>query len=1074
MQSALFRPEQSSSKPVAGRSRKIRPRATTISRPLTFNDAHSPALVLDHAPTPSDGFGIHVLQAKLTINEPGDQYEQEADRVAEQVMRMHEPAIRLQRKCGCGGSTANGQPCDECAGQSVQLKQPDVKQDSLPVRAPAVVNDVLRSSGYPLDGSTRAFMESRFRQDFGSVRLHTDTKAAESAQAVNALAYTVGHNMVFGAGQFAPDTERGRRLIAHELTHVVQQGNSQPDFKTLRVGSVNDPLERQAEHNATSLDITGASASVNVDGNTSGTLQRLHPAAAVALGAGAFVTGFGAAWGIDYLAMTRERAQRYARDLDTLYPGWLSALPDCPCTLPCETDNASWLRDTNPNLAHYHPGATYSCRSSATATGGSRHGQQCTYDSSRRLITSGAGAGTPDVYSPSWGILNIPYHTVYDVKTWQELGWATYNRYWRPNIGRGCETSLPAGAQRKLAVNTPGDRYEQEADSVAEQIMSMANPAIRLQRKCDGDSARGQHAISQMKEPVLQRFGAEEHRSLGNEASNTMIVNIGGTTPDTQFELQFGDVVALSADLFEPHELRRLAAIPGNRGTRVNTRDEIIYALHSVRASDPRFAAGGIWAGFTFPQAVMTAVNNRYQRLAAANTAHFAAPRGRDATGQPQPVSRAEGSAGMSYRDLHESAIITAYEAGRTQGTVSQAMGREAAAQHFLSDAFSAGHIRTPIGLIRDHWNSVYPLFWYNLRHKLALDTAIQINDQDNNLTTFVATVQMIYETIIQRVEAMVQHLPQVTLGDLLAKIFHDFDNAMGLSIGGGQMVWGDSNLDNPDPRNVTRRIAVAAMRAGIQDITEAFRIGQAATTLTYPNLFDTVRSATGAPAGRYVAETRLPQPDPSSPSHNWRAPNFESLWTRPMVGTTGPTVGSQITASLQPGREIRRQLDDLALQFDEVDSRWSGDLHPRRGYLQGFVIPLARNPYGGIHHIINWAPNYGLRGVDRDDISVVTGEELDRQRRLGGMTTIARARYIRELIDGSVGADEEALVVRIFETAPPTERPRIYQLVEGHPWTGNWIEGVFVSDDDIWNALNRPRLARLRTLINAGWSGRP
>jgi hypothetical protein len=419
-----------------------------------------------------------------------------------------------------------------------------------------------------------------------------------------------------------------------------------------------------------------------------------------------------------------------------------------------------------------------------------------------------------------------------------------------------------------------------------------------------------------------------------------------------------------------------------------------------------------------------------------------------------------------------------AYQAGINHGDISQAMAREAAAQHFLSDAFSAGHIRTPIGAIRDYWDGVYPLFWYNLRQKIALDTAIQINAQDTNVSTIVTSVQAIYEKIIAQVQALVKHLPKVTLGDLLGKLFHDFDNEMGLNIGGSQMVFGDSNLDKtsplPNTTNVTRALAVGAMRAGIQDIREAFSIGQTGIVLANQALYDGVRSATGAPAGAYVAETRLPKPDPSNAAQNWRAPSFETVWTQPMVGTAGPTVGDQITAGLQPGKGIRQQLDDLALQFDVIQHHRTGDVHPRRGYIDGFLLPLVAHPRESILSIINWAPNYGLRGGDRDDVSLATGEELYRQGDLPHMTTTARVAYISELIGGSVASDEEELVVRIFETADAAERPHIYELVEGHPWTGNWIEGVFVSDDEIWNALNRSRLARLRTLINKGWSGTP
>lgn len=92
-----------------------------------------------------------------------------------------------------------------------------------PTVAPSIVHDVLNSPGRPLDAATRAFMEPRFGHDFSRVRVHSGSMAEQSARDLNAHAYTVGHNIVFGAGRFAPGTQEGRRLIAHELTHVVQQ-----------------------------------------------------------------------------------------------------------------------------------------------------------------------------------------------------------------------------------------------------------------------------------------------------------------------------------------------------------------------------------------------------------------------------------------------------------------------------------------------------------------------------------------------------------------------------------------------------------------------------------------------------------------------------------------------------------------------------------------------------------------------------------------------------------------------------------------------------------------------------------
>ena len=156
------------------------------------------------------------VQAKLKIGQPGDQYEQEADRVAEQVMRMPEPQV--QRK-GC--SSCKGKEEDE--DKILQAKPAgSVGNASAQVDHPLIQN-VLSSPGQPLDAGTRSFMEPRFGQDFSGVRVHTGGQAAESARAVNARAYTVGRDVVFGKGQYAPGSDEGRRLMAHELVHVEQQ-----------------------------------------------------------------------------------------------------------------------------------------------------------------------------------------------------------------------------------------------------------------------------------------------------------------------------------------------------------------------------------------------------------------------------------------------------------------------------------------------------------------------------------------------------------------------------------------------------------------------------------------------------------------------------------------------------------------------------------------------------------------------------------------------------------------------------------------------------------------------------------
>ncbi|MGH9495665.1 MAG: DUF4157 domain-containing protein [Candidatus Sulfotelmatobacter sp.] len=119
--------------------------------------------------------------------------------------------------------------------------------------APPTAHEVLRSSGQPLDEKTRAFLEPRFGHNFGHVRVHADSRAAQSAQAVGASAYTVGRDIIFAPGQFAPHTISGQRLLAHELAHTIQQSGGASAGDKLRVSPQNDPFERDAERVSSSV-----------------------------------------------------------------------------------------------------------------------------------------------------------------------------------------------------------------------------------------------------------------------------------------------------------------------------------------------------------------------------------------------------------------------------------------------------------------------------------------------------------------------------------------------------------------------------------------------------------------------------------------------------------------------------------------------------------------------------------------------------------------------------------------------------------------------------------------------------
>ena len=166
------------------------------------------------------------VQAKLRVSPPGSSHEQEADRISEQVMRMPEP--RLQHAGACGGGRPNG-PTEQPGQEHERVQIKGIGSSDLGLTAaPPIVHEVLGSPSQALNPATLAFMEPRFGRDFSRIRVHTDQVASRSAEAVAAQAYTVGSDIVFGAGCYAPASRDGQRLLAHELVHVQQQSGAAP------------------------------------------------------------------------------------------------------------------------------------------------------------------------------------------------------------------------------------------------------------------------------------------------------------------------------------------------------------------------------------------------------------------------------------------------------------------------------------------------------------------------------------------------------------------------------------------------------------------------------------------------------------------------------------------------------------------------------------------------------------------------------------------------------------------------------------------------------------------------------
>lgn len=240
-----------------------------------------------------------VLQAKLKIGQPGDKYEQEADRVADRVMSMPESNLsrqedeeEVQGKPVAGQITPlvqrqseeeeeiKKQPEEEEEPVQTKLlqrqsedeeevqKQPEEEEESVqskgsressPDMSLSVESGIksIRGGGQPLSESSSAFFEPRFGADFSGVKIHTDSRANHLARSINAKAFTIGRDVAFGTGQYSPETSKGKQLLAHELTHVVQQhgvSHSQRGKKIFKVSQAFDTIQRFAFINENQVD----------------------------------------------------------------------------------------------------------------------------------------------------------------------------------------------------------------------------------------------------------------------------------------------------------------------------------------------------------------------------------------------------------------------------------------------------------------------------------------------------------------------------------------------------------------------------------------------------------------------------------------------------------------------------------------------------------------------------------------------------------------------------------------------------------------------------------------------------
>jgi hypothetical protein len=170
----------------------------------------------------------HLVQPKLEINSPGGRYEQEADAMAYSVMRTSSTNAAVKPATGLIGRSVQ-RKCTECEEEEKKKLMRKTEGTGYGINAsPALVSSINASKGggSPLPQETRDFMENAFSRDFSRVRVHADSVASEMSKGIGAKAFTTGNDIYFKSGQYNTESAEGKKLLAHELTHVVQQENS--------------------------------------------------------------------------------------------------------------------------------------------------------------------------------------------------------------------------------------------------------------------------------------------------------------------------------------------------------------------------------------------------------------------------------------------------------------------------------------------------------------------------------------------------------------------------------------------------------------------------------------------------------------------------------------------------------------------------------------------------------------------------------------------------------------------------------------------------------------------------------
>lgn len=544
----------------------------------------------------------------------------------------------------------------------------------------------------------------------------------------------------------------------------------------------------------------------------------------------------------------------------------------------------------------------------------------------------------------------------------------------------------------------------------------------------------------------VQRFEAREHKSMGDKGSGGTKMNLPGG-----LKVTFGEITALAGDYFgSVPQIQKLAGVNGD-GKTAGTRDEVEFALY-VKVRKSKKAKD-------FGQEVKDAVEERYYRLAGTNVTHFTEP-GKGDSGRsfdqlasargvvPKRAAKAYGVAkgtkvpvnnAGSYRANHLAAIRTAAVAGAAGKPIDKAMLYEAFSSHFLTDAYAAGHVRTPRAAISKWWNPKVPMFWTNLQLWMAERIAKHMND--HSVAGYVKTVQQLYEAAQETLDEVASKIPALSFGDAVSGAMHDIDNTQGVMAQVGndvvKLVGDGQVIDSKDRELVngveTAKKAAAGVKVSLKDVKTAYAMGKAGSDL------NAILAALRLPDGLFRAEQLWPRALPGSDPRQtnaalkWKADKVEDLFKDPdmrkalthFAHEKADTLGSAI--NLKPPLKA----DKEAALREAVLARLKAD--------EAAVIATFRE-------IINYTPGSatgetgGVFGHDKDDDALSYYRKAKAKNALHTLTLNQRTRLVRLVLEGATVGAEDTMVADLLVSSK-THAPAVVKAV-GWRWIWSDLSG--------------------------------